>query len=63
MRSAHDAGDWRDVTDEIEIELFVERGVDGIRCTNHQERITVSRGTNDSLGAQIGACTRSILDD
>ena len=38
---ADDAGDRRDVADEIEIELVVERRVDRVRRTDQQQRIAV----------------------
>src|SRR5215475_11221762 len=44
---------WRDIADEIEVELVVERGVDRVRCSDIQERIAVGRRTHDRLSANI----------
>ena len=60
---ADDARDRRDVADEIEIELLVERRVDGIRRTDQEKRIAIGGRTNDRFGGDIGACARPVLDD
>ncbi len=60
---ADDARDRRDVADEIEIELVVERRVDRIRRTDQQQRIAVRRRTHDRLGADIAGGARPVLDD
>jgi hypothetical protein len=53
----------RNIADEIEIELFVERRVDKVWRTDHQERIAVRRRTHDRLGANIAAATRPVFND
>src|SRR6516165_9042048 len=58
-----DACDRRDVADEIEIELVVERRVDRVRRTHHEQRISVCRRAHDPLGGDIAAATRPVLDD
>src|SRR5205807_1146468 len=60
---ADHARDWRDVADEIETELVVERRVDRIRRLDHQERIAVGGRAHDSLGADIAGYAWPILDD
>ena len=60
---ADDSRDWRDVADECEIELLVERRVDGIRLTDREKHIAIGGSTNDRFGGDIGACARPILDD
>src|SRR5262249_5670107 len=60
---ADDASDWRDVTDEIVIELVVECGVDRGRVSHQQERVAVGRGTHDRLGANLAAATRPVVDN
>ena len=40
---AHDARDRRDVADEIEIELVVERRVDRVAATDQEQRVAVRR--------------------
>ena len=57
-----DACDRRDVADEIEIELVVERRVDRVRRTHHEQRISVCRRAHDRLGGDIAAATRPVLD-
>ena len=65
MTSGHaaDARDRRDVADEIEIELVVERRVDRVRRSDQEERVAVRRRAHDRLGADIAAGARPVLDD
>jgi hypothetical protein len=60
---AHDAGNGRDVVDEIEIELAVQRCVDRVRKTGEQKRIAIRRRMHHGLGSDIAARTRPVLDD
>ena len=60
---ADDARDRRDVADEIEIELVVERRVDRVRRQDQEQRIAVRRRAHDRLGADIAAGARPVLDD
>src|SRR5262245_35114776 len=60
---ADDAAHWRDIADEIEVELVVEGRVDRVRCSDIQERIAVGRRTHDRLSANIAGAARSIFDD
>src|SRR5262249_44482908 len=62
-RNAEEARDWRDVADEVEIELVVERRIDCVRRSGPQQRIAVGRRTNDRFGADIGAPARTVLND
>ena len=57
MGHAHDAGDRRDVADEIEIELVVERRVDRVARADQQQRVAVRRRAHDRLGARY-CCRR-----
>src|SRR5262245_4862608 len=57
------AGDRRDVADEIETKLVIERGVDGIPTADHEQRVAVRRCAHDRLCADIAAAARSVLDD
>ena len=61
--AADDARDRRDVADEIEIELVVERRVDRVRRTDQEERVAVRRRTHDRLGGDIATGARPVLDD
>ena len=62
-RRADDARDRRDVADEIEIELVVERRVDRVGRSDQEQRIAVRWRTHDRLGGDIGAGARPVLDD
>src|SRR5262245_30188751 len=55
--------DRRDVADEIEIELVVERRVDRVKSTDQEQRVAVGRGTHDRLSGDIAAGARTVLDD
>ena len=50
---ADDAGDWRDVAEKNEIELFVERGVDHVRGKYHEKRLAVRWRAHDRFGGNI----------
>ena len=60
---ADDAGDRRDVADEIEIEIVVERGVDRVGLVDPEQRVAIGRRMHHRLGGDIGAGARAILDD
>ncbi len=60
---ADDAGDRRDVADEIEIELVVERCVDYVRYGGQKQRMTIGWRTHRSLGCDIAAGARPIFDN
>src|SRR5262249_5868996 len=57
------ARDRRDVADEIEIELLVERRVARVPRSNQKERVAVRWRADARLGADIAASARSILND
>src|SRR5262252_1495924 len=60
---AADACDRRNIADEIEGQLLVERCVDPIRRTNHEKRIAVCGRMDGGLCGDIAGCARSVLDD
>src|SRR6266436_10022722 len=60
---ANDTSDRRDVTDEIEIEVVVERRVDRLCRTDHEHRVAVSGRAHDGLGADDVVRARSVLHD
>src|SRR5262249_6416832 len=62
-RSTDEAGDGRNVTNEIEIEPFVQCGVYGIRNTNQKQRIAIGGRLRDGVGPNVCTRARSILDD
>ena len=61
--TADNAGDGCNVPDEIEIEVPVERCVDGVRRGDEEERIAVGRRSHDHLGTDIAPCTWPVLSD
>src|SRR5262245_40520953 len=60
---ADDAGDWRDVTGKIEIEVVVECHVPRVSRSSLQQRVAVWWRAHDRFGAKIAACARPVLDD
>jgi hypothetical protein len=60
---ADDARDRRDVADEIEVELVIERRVDCVRRTDQEEREAVRGRAHDCLGTEIGASAGPVFDD
>src|SRR5262245_16188399 len=54
---------WRDVADEVEIELIVERGIDCVCHIDQEKRVSVGGCTHNSLRANIVASTRAVVDD
>src|SRR5262252_1271301 len=63
VRLPVNACDRRDVADEIETELVIECGVDGVPTADYEQRVAVRRCAHDRLGANIAARAWSILDD
>ena len=61
--NADDARDGRDVADEIEIELVVERRVVRVRTGGQEKRIAVRRRAHDGFSSDIATAARPILDD
>src|SRR5215510_11813870 len=59
----NDASDRRDVADEIEIELVVERRIDRVGRSDQEERVAVCRRAHDRFGTNIAARARPVLDD
>jgi hypothetical protein len=62
-RYADNACNRRDVADEIEIEVVVERRVDRIRRSNQQESVAIRRRSHYRLGGNIAAGTRPVFDN
>ena len=60
---AGNARDGRNVADEIEFEVRIERRVDCVRRDHHEERVAVRRRFHDHFGADIAGGARSVLDD
>ena len=58
-----DDADERDVADEIEIEVVVERRVDGGGRVGPKQRIAVGGSTHDGLGGDIAGGAGPVLDD
>src|SRR5262249_12340386 len=60
---ADNASDWRDIADEIEIELLVECRIDRVETTDQEKRVAVCGRTHCGLGADIAAATRPVVDN
>src|SRR5215813_4369962 len=60
---AHDARNRRDVADDIEIELVIERRVDRVRRGHQEKCVAVRWGTDDRFGADIRAATWAVFYD
>ena len=52
-----------DVAEEIEIELVVERRVDGVGRCHQKQRVAIGRSAYDRLGGDIGAAARPAFHD
>src|SRR5262245_49136589 len=59
----NNAGDRRDVADEIEVELVIECRVERVRRSGHKELIAVRECTHDGLRGDITARAWPVLDD
>src|SRR5260370_34640247 len=57
-RDVANACDGRDVADEIEFEIFVERSVDRVRRSGTEESVTVRGREHDPLGRDLAARDR-----
>jgi hypothetical protein len=55
--------DRRDVADEVERELVVERGVDRVRRRDEKQRVTVRGRAHDGFGGDVGGCPGPVFDD
>ena len=62
MRRADDAGDRREIADQVEIELVVECRIGGVAGPDHEQRVAVRGRLCGRLGADIGAAARPVLD-
>ncbi len=62
-RHVHEVCDRRDVAEEIETEILVERGVDRIRHGRKQQRVAVRGRAHDKLRGDTAAAARPVLDD
>src|SRR6266404_9535275 len=59
----NNAGDRRDVADEIEVKLVIECRVERVEGTDYEQRVAVGRGTHDRLGGDVAAGSRTVVDD
>src|SRR5262245_47084006 len=60
---ADNASDWRDIADEIVVELVVECCIDRVQTTDQEKRVAVCGRAHGGLGADIAAATRSVVDN
>jgi hypothetical protein len=61
--AAADSCNGRDVTDEVEIELVVERRIDRAAERDQEQRIAIWSRFHDRLGADIAAGSGPVVDD
>src|SRR5262245_64158757 len=59
----HNSGYRRDVTDEIEVELVIERRFDLVGRVDQEERVAIRGRTHDRLRGDIAAGARSVFYD
>jgi len=57
-----DASDWHDVARDIDVGLFVERHIDGVRRCNKQQRVAICGRPGDGLEREVAAGTWPVLD-
>src|SRR5262249_62363635 len=62
-RDIANACDGRDVADEIEFEILVERGVYRVRRGGTEERVAIRSRAHDRLGRDSAGDARPVLDD
>src|SRR5690349_7527198 len=55
--------DRRDVAEKVEVESFIERGVDRTCVRDQQERVTIGICIYDQLRRDVAAPTWAVLDD
>jgi hypothetical protein len=63
VRHARDAGDRREITLQIELEVIKERRVDRVDGSHEKQRVTVGRRARDRFTGEIAGCAGPILDD
>jgi len=61
--TSNDTRDRRNVANEIEIELVVDRRVGRVGNTAQEERVSVGRRTYDRLCTNIVAAARPVVDN
>src|SRR5439155_455127 len=60
---AEEASNWRNVANEVEIEIVIERRVDRVCGITHEKRIAVWRCPHDCFGGYIASGPWPVLDD
>src|SRR5258706_15839387 len=59
----NNAGERRDVADEIEVELVIECRVERVEGTDYEQGVAVCRRAHDRLGCDVAAGSRTVVDD
>src|SRR5215468_7769308 len=59
----NNAGDRRDVADEIEVEFVIECRVERVEGTDYEQGVAVCRRAHDRLGCDVAAGSRTVVDD
>ena len=60
---APDAGNWRHIFDEIELEIVVERRVVGVRVSGNEQSVAIRRRMRDGLGCDVATCARPVFNE
>src|SRR5262245_45360477 len=63
QRHPEQSGDRCDVTDEIEVQLLVERRIDRVRSNAGKKRVAVRGCTYNGFGGDIAASAGPVLDN
>jgi hypothetical protein len=58
-----DTRNGRNIADEIEVEIVVNRRIDGVRRCHEEKSVSVRRCTHDDFSADIAAGAWSIVDN
>src|SRR5262249_7157520 len=59
---AANASDWRDIADEIVVELVVECRIDRVETTDQEKRVAVCGRAPAARGADLAAAPRLMVD-
>jgi hypothetical protein len=58
-----EVGDKREVPEQIEVELGIQRRIDCVGDRRHEQRVAIGRRFRRHFSRNIGAGTRAVLDD
>jgi hypothetical protein len=61
--AVHHPGDRRDVANDVEAQIVVEPGAEGIHRGDHEQRVAVRGSADHRFGREIAAGAGTIVDD